>query len=149
MCAFSALWIVMPCAKAPGHLFTQCCWNINCIGLFWYQNITFIVSNSRKYNYILIKLTHSFKGEVGFCDLTSSWGEIWHANLIYCQISNIRLQIQKIKCFSSCLYAIYCSQVLSQNWRCSWSSTDRWCFNYILSMLSDQQFYCPLSCTIY
>ena len=30
-----------------------------------------------------------------------------------------------------CLCAIYCSQVLSREGRCSWSSADRRCFNYI------------------
>ena len=29
-----------------------------------------------------------------------------------------------------CLCAIYWSQVLSWEWRCSWSSADRWCTNY-------------------
>ena len=31
----------------------------------------------------------------------------------------------------SCFYAIYWSQVLSRIWRCSWSSADRRCSNYI------------------
>ena len=31
----------------------------------------------------------------------------------------------------SCLCAIYWRQVLSEEWRCSWSSTNRWCSNYI------------------
>ena len=31
----------------------------------------------------------------------------------------------------SCLCAIYWSQVLSPEWRCSWSSAERWCSNYI------------------
>ena len=31
----------------------------------------------------------------------------------------------------SCLCPIHWSQVLSRGWRCSWSSTDRWCSNYI------------------
>ena len=30
-----------------------------------------------------------------------------------------------------CLWPIYWSQVLSREWRCSWSSADRWCSNYI------------------
>ena len=30
----------------------------------------------------------------------------------------------------SCLCAIYWSQVISQEWRCSWSSADRGCSNY-------------------
>ena len=29
------------------------------------------------------------------------------------------------------LYPIHWSHVLSQEWRCSWSSVDRWCSNYI------------------
>ena len=32
---------------------------------------------------------------------------------------------------SICLCPIYWSQVLSREWRCSWSSADRWCSNYI------------------
>ena len=34
---------------------------------------------------------------------------------------------------SSCssLCPIYWSQVLSQEWRCSWSNADRWCSNYV------------------
>ena len=31
----------------------------------------------------------------------------------------------------SCIYPISWSQVLSLEWRCSWSSTDRWCSNFI------------------
>ena len=31
----------------------------------------------------------------------------------------------------SCLYAIYWEQVVSQGWRCSWSSAGRRCSNYI------------------
>ena len=31
----------------------------------------------------------------------------------------------------SCLCAVYWSQVLSREWRCSWSSADRRCSNYI------------------
>ena len=33
--------------------------------------------------------------------------------------------------FCSCLCPIHWSQVLSQEWRCSWSSADRRCSNYI------------------
>ena len=33
--------------------------------------------------------------------------------------------------FCSCLFQIHWSQVLSREWRCSWSSTDRRCSNYI------------------
>ena len=31
----------------------------------------------------------------------------------------------------SCLCLMYWSHVLSRKWRCSWSSTNRWCANYI------------------
>ena len=44
----------------------------------------------------------------------------------------------------SCLCAIYWSQVLSPEWRCSWSSADRWCSNYIL-MLNNFIAYCQIS----
>ena len=39
--------------------------------------------------------------------------------------------IPKHKCFSSRLCPIHWSQVLSWEWRCSWSSADRHCSNYI------------------
>ena len=39
--------------------------------------------------------------------------------------------ITKLQCLSSRLWAIYWSQVLSREWRCSLSSTDRRCSNHI------------------
>ena len=54
---------------------------------------------------------------------------------IYRKISNIRHQIRKLKWLSSrlcsCLWPIHWSQVLSWEWRGSWSSADRRCSNYI------------------
>ena len=52
------------------------------------------------------------------------------------KVSNIkRNQISKFKCFivssCSCLYSIRWSHVLSWEWRCSWSSAERRCSNYI------------------
>ena len=44
-------------------------------------------------------------------------------NLSYCRLV---LQLPL-----SCLWPIHWSQVLSWEWRCSWSSADRWCSNYI------------------
>ena len=53
----------------------------------------------------------------------------------YRQISNIsHTKLQNIMFLvspCSCLFTIYCSQVLSWEWRCSWSSADRRCSNYI------------------
>ena len=44
-------------------------------------------------------------------------------------------QVTKLKCFLSRLAVVFAqihwSQVFSREWRCSWSSTDRWCSNYI------------------
>ena len=34
-------------------------------------------------------------------------------------------------CTCSCFCPIHWSQVLSREWRCSWSSVGRWCSNYI------------------
>ena len=52
----------------------------------------------------------------------------------YCQTSNIRCAKSQPQMFLvlpwSCLCPIYWSQVLSWEWRCSWSSADRWCSNY-------------------
>ena len=52
----------------------------------------------------------------------------------YCKAFNMMHPIPKLKCFSACLAAV-CpigwSQVLSQKWRCSWSSANRGCSNYI------------------
>ena len=53
---------------------------------------------------------------------------------IYRQFSNIRrTQSQNMLLVSSCscLCPIHWSQVLSWEWRCSWSSADRRCSNYI------------------
>ena len=52
---------------------------------------------------------------------------------------------KKLKCFSYHLAVVLPIQVLSQEWRCSWSSTDKRCFNYI-SVIIDKQFHCLLRC---
>ena len=61
------------------------------------------------------------------------WIEIKFKCAYYHQTSNIRDQRKKmflvLSC--SCLCPIHWSQVLSQEWRCSWSSADRRCSNYI------------------
>ena len=55
----------------------------------------------------------------------------------YSKISNIsrtkfqNLNVQVLVAACSCLCAIYWSHVLSGEWRCSWSSSDRRCSNYI------------------
>ena len=59
---------------------------------------------------------------------TLKWSVI--LSIKYHQASNIKLKIPKLKCFSSHLavvfvQSIYWSQVLSWEWRCSWSSADR------------------------
>ena len=54
-------------------------------------------------------------------------------NLNYRQFSNIRrTQSQNINVFSSCLAVVFhWNHVLSWEWRCSWSSADKRCSNYI------------------
>ena len=52
----------------------------------------------------------------------------WTGRGIYRKIYNIRCTIAS-SC--SCLCPIQWSQVLSREWRCSWSSADRRCSNYI------------------
>ena len=57
------------------------------------------------------------------------WGLTLHKTqmfVYYCKISNIRC-IKSLKCFSSCscLCAIYWSQLLSREWRCSWSTSPK------------------------
>ena len=53
----------------------------------------------------------------------------------YRKISNIkRIKSQNLKTlisFCNCLCPIHWSQLLSREWRCSWSSADRRCSNYI------------------
>ena len=77
------------------------------------------------------------------------WWKIQH---VYSRI-NIRIRVSLfvfvfifvIACIRgtpSCLCPIHWSQVLSQEWRCNRSSTDRRCSNY----MSDQQFYFLLRC---
>ena len=54
---------------------------------------------------------------------------------IYHQTSNMRQTMSQNKMFlissCSCLCLIHGSQVLSREWRCSWSSANRHCSNYI------------------
>ena len=65
------------------------------------------------------------------------WPFCWGLNLFLYTLSNLKYkshQIPKLKClvlFYSCLCPIHWSQVLSWEWRCSWSSTNRPCSNYI------------------
>ena len=51
----------------------------------------------------------------------------------YCKTSSISHTNSQMFLISSysCLYPIHWSQVLSQVWRCGWSSADRRCSNYI------------------
>ena len=53
----------------------------------------------------------------------------------YRQVSNIRRSQSKTQMFlvssCSCICPIHWSQMLSWEWRCSWSSADRRCPNYI------------------
>ena len=58
-----------------------------------------------------------------------------HARAIYRQMSNIRAPNLKTWMFlvssSSCLCPVYWCHLSSWEWRCSWSSADRRCSNYI------------------
>ena len=54
----------------------------------------------------------------------------------YCKVSNIRRnQIPQLKCFSSRFVVVFAQSIearfLRRKWRCSWSSADRRCSNYI------------------
>ena len=50
----------------------------------------------------------------------------------YHQISNIRrTKSQNLNFSRLAVVSIYWSHVLGRQWRCSWSSTGRWCSNYI------------------
>ena len=57
--------------------------------------------------------------------------------LVYRQTSNIshnisqKLNVSRLVSSCSCLCPLHWSQLLSREWRCSWSSTDRWCSNYM------------------
>ena len=66
-----------------------------------------------------------------FIDALTNWTN-FHK---YCEFSNIRRTKSKNSNASqmacSCLRATYWSHVLSGEWRCSWSSADRRCSNYI------------------
>ena len=48
----------------------------------------------------------------------------------------------------SCYCSIHWSQVLSREWRCSWSSADRRCSNYIW-VISNFNFQCWPGCILY
>ena len=77
--------------------------------------------------------------------LLTAWSGLFRLTLhlivgAYCQTSNIRrtkfqnLDVIVLSC--SCLCPIHWNQVLSREWRCSWSSTDRRCSNYIEVILT-------------
>ena len=55
---------------------------------------------------------------------------------VYSKISNTRCKklqnLMILVSFCSCLCPIHWSQLLSREWRCSWTSADRQCSNYIL-----------------
>ena len=59
-----------------------------------------------------------------------SWQWCLGPKFAYCQTSNIRHKIPKLKCFPSNLVVAF-AQSIDARWRCSWSSADRWCSNYI------------------
>ena len=69
------------------------------------------------------------------CDVMMRWP--YHCNVFtkYCKISNIRCtKSQNLNGPHPVLQfslLIHWSQWLSREWRCSWSSADRWCSNYI------------------
>ena len=69
-------------------------------------------------------------------ELLGMWNDSTHSGWVtYRKISNISRTKSKtqmlLESACSCLCAIYWSQVLSGEWRCSWGSADRWCSNYI------------------
>ena len=69
------------------------------------------------------------------------WGSyarnIPQCHCIYCQTSNTRHKIPKLKCFTSHLAVYFAqsigSQVLSWEWRSSWSSADIWVLNNFIA----------------
>ena len=65
----------------------------------------------------------------GYANMTSTTMWIWWKN--YHQISNTRHTRTQNFLSCSCPCPIHWSQVLSREWRCSWSSADRGCSNYI------------------
>ena len=81
--------------------------------LFW---VHFFLSHRRRINWIIDR-----KMEERFV-------------MIYCQISNISHTTNPkiyLVWSCSCLCPIHWSEVLSREWRCSWSNADRRCSNYI------------------
>ena len=86
------------------------------------KNITLVLKIFRKHeNIFAISTNPQHRDDTGCCD--PSWTCLFYL-LTYCQISNISHTC-------GCLYSIHWSQVFSREWRCSWSSADRRCSNYI------------------
>ena len=82
---------------------------------------------------IMISSKYSRHGRKALCVQSCIFFSTCDVNL-YCQTSNIRHQIPTSMFLFlpwSCLCSIHWSQVLSQEWRCSWSSASRRCSNYI------------------
>ena len=93
----------------------------------WQLNTVTIYTNSWKTNTVSIR-EHSSDRDQYSCTLSGT-------RQTYRQISNIRHTNPQTYMLlipsCSCLSSIHWSQVLSREWRCSWSSADRRCSNYI------------------
>ena len=105
------------------------------------------------------------------CNSRSNWGEEREWKHQYCQTSNTsQIKSQNLNDFHLVLHLSLPNLLkpgLSREWRCSWSSADKRCSNYIWVVnnliaykdepyirdltvhLSDQQFYCLLRCILY
>ena len=104
---------------------------------WWHVHLTLVVTTIPTWHCISMG---------SHCKVRKKWGLIvgeqallgllsWYPLIMYRQTSNIRAPNPKTSKFhmSSCsgLCPVHWSQVLSREWRCSWSSADRWCSNYI------------------
>ena len=96
----------------------------------WVNPWTFSISQAICTRYTLCNILLLFGTNQSFNLLQDfSDGNFYYS---YRQISNISAQNKKNKCFSTRLSVVLMkfSQVLSQEWRCSWSSADRRCSKY-------------------
>ena len=74
-----------PGAKAPGHRYRQCWFNIHCIGPILYKNITLVLDNIRNWNYILKKWPSRLRAKWQrciFCIILSNAGHTVQLSLM-------------------------------------------------------------------
>ena len=121
--AIKFLWCMVLAIMFSFCLFIWQCWTGH-IFIYgnWKQHLDFMSGKNGKFPWSHVHWWASAASPLYTC-------------MMYRQISNIICtkwsKFQNLNVFFSRHCTIHRSQMLSREWRCSWSSADRWCSNYI------------------